>query len=136
MGEPGGGPMGENTGEHLAITGGAVTVNAGGDGIDSNGTAAVTGGTVTVFGPTNDANGAIDVAGGLDVSGGELWALGSAGMAESPSSSSSQGWLQSSVTAGAGAEITVSDQAGNPVASLTTPKDVVNVVYSLSLIHI
>ncbi len=129
-GGPGGGPMGESTGEHLAITGGTVTVNAGGDGIDSNGTAEITGGTVTVFGPTNDGNGAIDVAGGLDVSGGELWAVGSAGMAESPSATSSQAWVQSSVTAGAGTEIAVSDQAGNPVASLTTPKDAVNIVYS------
>ena len=126
----GGGAMGENTGEQLSITGGTVVVDAGGDGLDSNGDATISGGEVTVFGPINDGNGALDTIGELTVTGGELWAAGSAGMAEVPSSTDSQAWVQASVDLQAGEDVTVTDEAGNTVASLTAEKDAQNVVYS------
>lgn len=126
----GGGPMGENTGESLTISGGTVIVDASGDGLDSNGDAEITGGSVTIFGPTDGANGALDTNGELTITGGELWAVGSAGMAESPRTASSQAWVQASVDLQAGEDVTVADAEGNPIASLTSEKDAQNIVYS------
>lgn len=126
----GGGPMQENTGESLTISGGTVVVHANGDGLDSNGEAAVTGGNVTIFGPMDGSNGALDVNGELTISGGELWAVGSAGMAEAPSTTSTQAWVQGSVDLQAGDEVTVADGDGTPIATLELEKDVQNVVYS------
>ncbi|MCQ4617316.1 carbohydrate-binding domain-containing protein [Corynebacterium sp. CCUG 18816] len=122
-----GGPE-ASTGEQLDISGGTITINAGGDGIDSNGDATITGGTVTVFGPTNDGNGALDVAGTFAVHGGKLLAVGSAGMAETPDEG--QPWIQANVNVSAGETITITDADGNEIASFTTLKDTQNVVYS------
>lgn len=74
----------------LVINGGYMTVDAGGDGLDVNGSIEMTDGTVIINGPTNDGNGAIDY--GLDfvISGGYFLAVGSSGMAEAPSASSTQ----------------------------------------------
>lgn len=126
----GGGPMDQSSGEQLNISGGVVTVNAGGDGIDSNGDAEISGGTVIIHGPTRDGNGALDVNGTLNVNGGELWAVGSAGMAEAPSDSSTQAWVQANVDIQENGEIAVADEAGNTIATLTAVKTAQNVVYS------
>ena len=68
----------------IAISGGNIYVNAGGDGIDSNGNIYISGGTTYVDGPTNDGNGAMDY-GDSDsefvITGGTLIAVGSSGMA-------------------------------------------------------
>lgn len=129
-GKAGGGPMGENTGEQLTITGGTVVVDAGGDGLDSNGDATISGGAVTIFGPTNNGNGALDTNGELSITGGELWAVGSSGMAETPNSADGQAWVQAGVDAQAGDDVTVTDGSGNAIATLTVEKDAQNVVYS------
>jgi len=60
-------------------------VNAGGDGIDSNGTLTFSGGLILVSGPTDNANAALDSNGTMTVNGGTLVAAGSSGMAEGPS---------------------------------------------------
>ncbi|MPN46919.1 hypothetical protein SDC9_194518 [bioreactor metagenome] len=65
-------------------------MNALGDGVDSNGSIVMTGGQVYVSGPTNDGNGALDYDRSFEISGGELIAAGSSGMAQVPSSSSTQ----------------------------------------------
>ena len=75
---------------HIYINGGYIYVNAQGDGIDSNGSIAMTGGTVIVNGPTADNNGAIDYDSTFLISGGILIAAGSAGMAQAPTTSSTQ----------------------------------------------
>ncbi|MCQ9336094.1 carbohydrate-binding domain-containing protein [Corynebacterium phoceense] len=137
MGQPGEGGMGagmeggmESTGEQLTITGGTVTVNAGGDGLDSNGNLTMSGGTVTVWGPTDGGNGALDTAGSLTVTGGTLLAVGSSGMAEAPSSTDGQGWISASTSGSAGDAVTITDASGNEVATFTATKDFGNVVYS------
>lgn len=65
----------------LTITGGTTYVNSGGDGLDSNDAIYITGGTTYVDGPTNEGNGPIDYEGKMEVTGGTLIAVGSAGMA-------------------------------------------------------
>ena len=72
------------------LNAGKVYVNAGGDGIDSNGSIEMTGGVVLVDGPTMDGNGPLDYMGTFEISGGTLVAVGSLGMAQSPSASSTQ----------------------------------------------
>ncbi len=74
----------------LSITGGTIFVDAGGDGIDINGSITMSDGIVLVNGPTNNGNGALDYLGEFNISGGILVAVGSAGMAQAPSQTSSQ----------------------------------------------
>ena len=75
------------------INGGYTYVNAGGDGLDSNGKLNVTGGTAIVDGPVNDGNGALDTGSSISVTGGTLIAAGSSGMAEVPDNTSAQNTL-------------------------------------------
>ncbi|MBR2589255.1 carbohydrate-binding domain-containing protein [Candidatus Saccharibacteria bacterium] len=70
----------------LAISGGKVYVNSGGDGLDSNGAITISGGEVYVDGPVNDGNGAIDCDGEISITGGTLVAVGSVGMAQNATS--------------------------------------------------
>jgi hypothetical protein len=80
----------ESGDNYLYINGGYLFVDANGDGIDANGSIEMTAGTVIVNGPTNDGNGPLDYLGVFDISGGYLVAVGSSGMAEAPSTTSTQ----------------------------------------------
>ena len=82
---------------HLYINGGYIYVNSAADGLDSNGDIIMTGGTVIVDGPTTDMESALDHdfppprgVGGFKMTGGIVIAVGSAGMAVGPNSSSTQ----------------------------------------------
>jgi hypothetical protein len=118
------------------VNGGTLVIDSGGDGFDSNGTASITGGTVVVNGPTQRNNGALDVNGSFQVSGGVLLAAGSSGMAVAPGTDSAQGWL--SVTFGstiaAGTTVHITDASGKLVATFVTSKAVQNLVYSSSAV--
>lgn len=74
----------------IQIESGKLTVNAGGDGIDSNGNLYVKGGTILVKGPLNNGNGALDYNGEGQITGGTLVAVGSSGMAENFGETSTQ----------------------------------------------
>jgi len=74
----------------LYINGGSIVVDAIGDGIDVNGTIEMTGGFVLVNGPTEQMNGALDYDGLFTITGGFFVAVGSAGMAQAPGTTSSQ----------------------------------------------
>lgn len=77
----------------LYINGGYIVVDAGGDGIDVNGSIEMTAGLVIVNGPLSDANSALDYDGSFKISGGFLVGAGSTGMAQAPDTSSSQNSL-------------------------------------------
>lgn len=79
-----------NTAYYLYINDGYICIDAGGDGLDSNGSIDMNGGTVIVNGPTSDGNGALDYQGTFTLDGGFLVAVGSAGMAMTPSADSTQ----------------------------------------------
>ncbi|MHA6523629.1 carbohydrate-binding domain-containing protein [Tessaracoccus sp. G1721] len=111
------------------VSGGTLTIDAGGDGFDSNGSAEITGGTVIVHGPLNDGNGALDVNGTFTISGGTLLAVGSSGMAETPDESSTQGWVQATVSGSGGSTIQISN-GSTVLGEFTAEKDFSNVVYS------
>lgn len=81
------------TNYQIIITGGVVTVDAEGDGIDSNGNIFFKGGMVKVNGPTRGGNGALDYGDNncvCEISGGTLIAAGSVGMDAAPTSGSTQ----------------------------------------------
>lgn len=131
----GGGMPGEAAGDFsLVITGGTVTVDAGGDGLDSNGTLTVSGGDVTVFGPTDGGNGTLDSAGAITVDGGTLLAVGSSGMLQTPGDGS-QGWVAATFdTLSAGTDLVVVDASGSTVAEVTLTKDVQALVLASSAV--
>lgn len=124
---------GERVGDYsLRVTGGTLVIDAGGDGFDSNGIASISGGTVVVHGPTQTMNGALDVNGAFEISGGVLLAAGSAGMPVAPDSGSAQGWLSATLSAAvpAGSTLQIADSGGKVVATFVTSKIMQNVVYS------
>ncbi len=118
---------------YILISGGKIDINADGDGIDSNGTFKMTGGDVTVYGPTANDNGSLDADTGILVSGGNLCAVGSAGMVENPSKNSTQHYisLTLSSTATANTKITVTDEDGNELFTTTPTKRFQSVIISL-----
>jgi hypothetical protein len=89
-GRPGQNGFAESGDNHLYINGGYIFVDAGGDELDSNGPFDMTGGTVIVNGPTNNGNGPLDYTGSFNITGGYLLAVGSSGMAQAPSNTSTQ----------------------------------------------
>lgn len=119
----------------LLITGGKITVNADGDGLDSNGDLRVEGGDITVNGPSNGGNGAIDIGtenGGAGViAGGTLIALGASSMAENFGSTSTQcAFLVTMNSFGAGETITITDSQGTVLCTGVTVKSANSVVFS------
>lgn len=116
------------------ITGGKITINAEGDGLDSNSSGTISGGTVVVYGPTNDGNGSVDVQNGLIVTGGDLWALGSSGMAESPAEGSTQAFVFTNLNGNTTGEVQILDSEGNLVASQSSDKQYSSVLYSGSAV--
>ena len=115
----GGGGTFEVVDAAINISGGTVTVNAEGDGIDSNGTAPFSGGTVTVNGPAAGGNNALDSNGDLLLNGGTVTAGSTADMFEAPSSASTSGYLKitdsSALTQGSTVQVT--DSSGTVVAN-------------------
>lgn len=119
----------------LLITGGKITVNADGDGLDSNGNLRVEGGDITINGPSNGGNGALDIGtenGGVGfISGGTLIALGASSMAENFGSTSTQcAFLVTMNSFGAGETITITDSQGNVLYTGVTVKSANSVVFS------
>jgi hypothetical protein len=116
----------------IIISGGKITVNAGGDGIDSNGTALMTGGTLIVHGPVDRGNGALDAEAGFTVQGGLLIAAGSAGMSQAPSTASTQYSAAITFRQGkaAGTRVVVQDAAGKTIADYTSAKQFQSLVIS------
>ncbi|MBQ4345884.1 MAG: carbohydrate-binding domain-containing protein [Oscillospiraceae bacterium] len=129
-GRPGGfGGFAAGSGE-LTITDGYLFVNAGGDGLDSNGNITMTGGTAVVCGPTNNGNGPLDSGDNnnhITLSGGTLMAVGATGMMEVPESN----YIASaSLNAAAGTLIVVTDAQGTVLGALQTPKNAQGIVFS------
>lgn len=122
----------------LVISGGYLFVNAGGDGLDSNGTISVEGGFVLVSGPENNGNGALDYEVSAEISGGTLIAVGSAGMAVGFGNSSTQNSFMTNLTSAqkANTSVAVTDENNNVILSFTAPKKFENIVVSSSKLEL
>lgn len=130
----GGGGMDQvDTNCYILINGGTITVDAAGDGIDSNGDLYIIGGTLYVYGPTGNGDGALDYNGTADISGGNVYVAGSSGMAQGFSDTSTQYSILYNLTSvsTAGTEVTLKDSSGKVVASFTPTKDYQSIVLSL-----
>ena len=116
----------------LQINGGTITINAGGDGLDSNGVLEVNGGTVYVSGAANNGDGALDYGISASITGGTVIAAGFSGMAEGFGSDSTQlSYLyNASQTMSAGTEIIVKDSSGAVILSWAPDKEFNSVVVS------
>ncbi len=130
-GRPGqNGGMDADSGGVLTINGGTIYVSADGDGLDSNGSITMTGGIVYVDGPTNNGNGALDYNATFNISGGSLIAVGSSGMAQSTSTSSSQISIQYYLSGNYSDKLSIEDSSGNVIFEYSPKKSYQNVVYS------
>ena len=98
-GRPGQNAFASSGSNYLEINGAYIAIDANGDGVDVNGPITMTGGTVIINGPTRNDNGAFDYTGGFHLTGGFLLAVGSAGMAQAPSASSTQYSVMVNLTA-------------------------------------
>jgi hypothetical protein len=116
----------------LAINGGEIHLNSGGDGTDSNGAITMTGGVVYVDGPTANNNGAIDYDQSFKISGGTIIAAGSSGMAQSPDSTSNQPsiLMYYGTTQIAGTSFTLKDSKNNSIVTYTPSKEYASVAIS------
>lgn len=115
----GGGGTFEVVDATINISGGTVTMNANGDGIDSNGTATLSGGTVIVNGPFTGGNTSLDTNGDLLLNGATVTAANSGDMFEAPSTNSASGYVKISNVSNlsAGTTVQVADSSGNVVAN-------------------
>lgn len=117
---------------YINISGGYITVNASGDGVDSNGNIDISGGVILVSGPASDGNSALDCDGTATVTGGTAIFCGSAGMAETFSDSSSQPSLMYTLdsAAAAGKSVALVNSEGKVIASFVPSKQYINIVIS------
>lgn len=123
---------GESSGTGLLnLNGGRLFVNAGGDGLDANGSIYMTGGTVIVCGPTNNGNGALDYDNKFEISGGTLIAAGSSGMAQSASDTSSQNFVSVSLSSQeADTLVNIQNSSGENIITFAPLKKFESVVIS------
>lgn len=115
---------------YIRIAGGKLYVNAGGDGIDSNGNLIVSGGETYVDGPTDNGDGALDYDGTATITGGILVAVGSSGMAQNFGTASTQGSILLNFSTGSKSAVTLTDAQGNVLVSYTPSKTYNSVVIS------
>lgn len=117
----------------ITINGGKIYVNAGGDGIDSNGNLTINGGELTIDGPTNAGNGALDAQGTFALNGGTVIAASAAGMNQNPSVCENQPYAAINLNASqtAGTEISIRETAsGNEIIKYAPSKAYQTIAYS------
>lgn len=137
MGQPpqggmpgGGGGTFEVIDAAINVSGGHITVNAEGDGIDSNGVTTLSGGTLIVNGPSQGGNAALDTNGDLLLNGATVLSGSTADMFEAPSTNSTSGYLKLTNSSGfeQGSTVQVADSSGKVVANYKVTKSNVQLV--------
>ncbi|MBQ6394948.1 MAG: carbohydrate-binding domain-containing protein [Atopobiaceae bacterium] len=122
MGGMAGGMMDADASAVLTISGGTLTVDSSGDGLDSNGYVYITGGTVLVSGPTSDGESPLDYGIACEVSGGTVVVVGSSGMLEPFTSGSTQANVSMALDSSASGTVRVLDASGNVLVEYTPTK--------------
>lgn len=116
--------------QYIKITGGKITVNANGDGVDSNGDIYVSGGETYVYGPTSNGNASLDYDGNAQITGGTFVAIGSSGMAQNFGTNSAQGSILLNTQSVQKGTVTLKDNSGNEMLTLSPTKEFSSVVIS------
>jgi hypothetical protein len=116
----------------LDITGGKLTVNAEGDGIDSNDAITQSGGEVIVYGPTRSGNGALDAERSATITGGTMLAFDMAGMSQGYGSGSTQAAFLLSLPQAfnAGTSVALVDSQGTELFSDKPAKQFSSIAFS------
>ena len=120
----------QDSNKKLVINNGNITVNATGDGLDSNGSIQINGGTILVAGPTSGGNGPLDYDSECAVTGGNIIIYGSTGMWQNPSNTSTQYSLTFQTSGKSGDKVVLKDSSGNEIASFESVKSYGAVVFS------
>lgn len=105
----------------IQINGGMLVVNAGGDGLDSNGYIEINGGTVFVNGASNSDDSGLDYEYEATVNGGNVILMGSAVMAED-FTGGLQAHLMERTSGSVGSTVEVMDASGAVIVSYVSPK--------------
>ncbi len=121
---------------YINITGGNITIDADGDGIDSNGYLQQCGGDVIVYGPENDGNAALDYSISAKITGGTLAAFGYSGMAQGFNSYSTQGSILINFDSDTNDKFVLTDNKNNEIFSAKANKKYNSVVVSSSNITV
>ena len=133
-GRPGGGMMGGvNENALIAVSGGKLTIYAGGDGLDSNGNLTISGGYTAVYNPKSGDTSVLDSQNKPSITGGTYVGLAiSQHMVETFSAqTSTQGFITCNLgKQAADTPITVTDSDGNTVFSCTTKYSTVLMILS------
>lgn len=122
----------ETADTYINITNGNINITASGDGIDSNGSIYISGGTVFVNGPDGNGDGALDYEKEAVIKGGTVIAIGSAGMAQGFSDTSTQYSILHNFENSLNTSdvIKLSDSEGNVILEYTPTKQYQSVVIS------
>ena len=114
----------------IILAGGTLTIDAEGDGIDSNGTVTISGGSLVVNGSVQGGNGPLDAAGDITITGGRVWALGTSDMLQGFAQGSTQASITANIAGTAGQTLIILDANGKEVARQTASKDFQAVIMS------
>lgn len=120
----------QSSNRKMVINNGEVRVNAGGDGLDSNGSIYINGGNITVAGPTDYGNGVLDYDVECVVTGGNLILYGAYGMWQNPSSNSTQYALTFQTSGNSGDVISLKDSSGIEISSFEAEKTYEGIIIS------
>ncbi len=114
------------------ISGGEITINANGDGLDINGDLFVDGGKLTLSSLVSDGNSVFDFKGKAVISGGTLMATGNSVTARNFSGSSTQYSVLHNLAniINADSEVTITDASGRVLLNWTAEKDFCSVQFS------
>lgn len=127
-----GGMMNSDSDAYIYINGGTITIDADGDGIDSNGSLYVSGGNVYINGTENNGDGSLDYDIDAQITGGTVIATGMSGMAQNFAQGSTQcsALINLSTVMDAGTQIKLMDSSGNVLIDYTAVKKYNSVVIS------
>lgn len=126
-------PFAEDTSKQIFINGTYVYIDAGGDGIDSNGSITMSKGTVIINGPVDNGNGALDFNGSFTISGGYLLAAGSSGMLQTPTDIMNGNCITAYFPS-TSSPIHIQDEDGNSILTFQPAKSIQSIVlYSANL---
>ena len=129
-GMPPGGQEESDPSLQIILEGGTLTIDAEGDGIDSNGTVTISGGSLVVNGAVQDGNGPLDAAGDITITGGRVWALGTSDLLQGFAQGSTQASITANIAGTSGQTLIILDAKGKEVARQTASKDFQAVIMS------
>lgn len=129
-GMPPGGQEESDPSLQIILEGGTLTIDAEGDGIDSNGTVSISGGSLVVNGSVQGGNGPLDAAGDITITGGRVWALGTSDMLQGFAQGSTQASITANIAGTAGQTLIILDANGKEVTRQTASKDFQAVIMS------